>query len=149
MLYMQSLYHRSLRYQQAFTLLELLVVLIIIGLTSSVVVMNTKPTVVSQTPALIDFLERERMSTLLNSQTTQIQLQDNRLYATASKNTFALPEKKQDVSQRYLTDMTLLTFYSDGTQTASEFSLQTETHSYDIKTDPFSNKIQYTEQAKL
>lgn len=109
--------------------------------------MNTSRTAAPQTPALIQFLEQERAAALLNSQITQIQLQDNRLYATASKNSFQLPKNDLVARQHYLPNLTLTTFYPDGTMSASNFILKTETHTYEINTNPFSNIIQYTQQA--
>lgn len=140
-------HHKSIISQQAFTLIEMLVVLVIIGLTSSIVMMNTTRTITPQTPAIIQFFEQERAATLLNSQATKIQLLNDRLYSTTSKNSFSLPQNNPVIRQRYLPNLTLTTFYPDGTMSASNFTLQTETYNYEIETSPFSNKIQYTQQA--
>lgn len=144
------LFHHPLNIikQRAFTLFEMLVVLVIVGLASGVVMMNTTRTIASPTPEIIKFLEQERAATLLTGQITQIQLQDNRLYSTANKNSFPLPQQKQRVQKHYLPSLTLTTFYPDGTMSASKFTLETEKQNYEIETNPFSNKIHYTQQVQ-
>ena len=141
----RSLYHRIRPLQQGFTLLEILIVLIVIGLTGSVVMMNTKRQDAKPTPDIVDFIEKERTASLLSGQTTQIQLQDDGLYATASQHRFPILKIKLNSGEQYLPTKTLVTFYPDGTQSKSSFTLTKESTSYEINTTPFNNKIQYTE----
>ena len=128
---------------KGFTLIELLIILFIIGLSSSIIILNTSRPQKKQKPELIIFLQQEYKKALLNSQIIEIKLVKNRLQSS-SNAILQLPEQKTAKTVNYLSDHTLTTFYPDGTMSASNFTITTETASYDIKTTPFSNNIHYT-----
>jgi len=128
---------------KGFTLVELLIVLFIIGLSSSIIILNTSRPHKKQKPELITFLQQEYKKALLNSQIIEIKLVKNQLQSSSSA-ILQLPEQKAAKTIQYLSDHTLTTFYPDGTMSASNFTITTKTASYDIKTTPFSSNIHYT-----
>jgi prepilin-type N-terminal cleavage/methylation domain-containing protein len=137
------------RRQAGFTLMEMLIVLVIMGIISSLFLtrVSKKPKILS--PKLIQFLENERGLAISQQKTTRIQRDQNRLYSTLSKHSYLLtdklnkPEQNRKVPQ-LLPYETLTIFFADGTATARIFSLTEGTTTYEITTSPFSNKIKFS-----
>jgi len=125
-----------------FTLVELLVILFLIGLSSSILILNTSKPHKKQKPPIIEFLEQEYKNSLLTAQSIDIQLIGKKLQS--SQNTsFQLTKEQASSKKRYLSKQILTTFYPDGTMSASTFNITTLSGTYVISTSPFSPKINY------
>jgi len=134
--------------ETGFTLMEMLIVLVIMGIISALFIsrVSKKPKVLP--PKIIQFFEQERSNSIKSQKTTHIRQYSNKLYSTLSEQSYPLNNENNAQHQfsGYLPYNTLTTFFADGTMTARKFSLTEGPITYVISTSPFSNKIKISAQ---
>jgi len=143
--YLQCVKSPNIINQKGFTLIEMLVVLVVIGLSLGVVMLNISKKTQKTQPEIILFLEKQQQYAIQHKQRNDIQLKKGMIYATASRQ--HLPVNSAPPFDSYLPYRTLTVFFPDGMISLSQFSIYTDTNEYEIKTDPFYGKIRYTQHA--
>ena|GEM_PF-6509881 len=129
-------------------MIEILIVLVIMGLSMGLVMLNTSQKKQKQQPEFIAFLQHQQQYAIQQRKLNHIQRRNGFIYATASQQKFPLPPEQHLTAEHYLPYQTLTTFYPDGTIHLSEFTIKIDSNEYDIKTSPFNNKISYTQHPK-
>ncbi|WP_031433488.1 pilus assembly FimT family protein [Methylomarinum vadi] len=129
-----------------FTLFEMLVVLVIVALISTLFMTRITTRPKATAPKVIQFLNDERSNALKRQKPTYIQLRRDSLYSTLTQHSYQFAGNLNDVfsgNDQSLPYKTLTVFFPDGTMTANDFTLTEGSTIYAISTSPFSNKIRF------